>query len=164
MMRSIHSDTGLSKKVIIASVINNRPDKIVFTEKQMDQLYDLAVKCRNNSISKEELITELIGGGIEDWVAAFGIIIAIITVVNNVDAFQVSPGAIVPPHLQWLYGNQQPENHFGYGTGPGSITVTGATQNAGSEKREPSNGSVEVVSLIEKNSRLAKEAAIMGKN
>ena len=108
IMRSIHSDTP--KKVIIARVINNSPEKIAFTEKQMDQLYDLAVRYRNNSMSREEFILELRGGGIEDWVAAFGIIIAIITLINNVDAFQVppNPGAIVPPHLQWLYGNQQP--------------------------------------------------------
>lgn len=113
IMRSIHSDTP--KKVIIAQVINNSPEKIVFTEKQMDQLYDLSVKYRNNSMSRKELITELRGGAIEDWVAAFGVIIAIITLINNVDAFQVppNPGAIVPPHLQWLYGNQQPGNHFG---------------------------------------------------
>ena len=111
----------------------------------MDQLYDLAVKCRNNSISKEELVMELRGGGIEDWVGAFGIVIAIIAVLNNSDAFQVhpAPGAIVPPHLQWLYGNQQPGNHFGYGkgAGPRSITIVGATQNAGSEKKQPLSGS-----------------------
>jgi len=102
----------------------SRPDKIVFTEKRMDQLYDLAVKCRNNSMSKEELITKLRGGCVEDWIAAFGIIIAIITVLNNVDAFQVppAPGAIVPPHLQWFYGN-----HFGYGKKAG--------------KKQPSSGS-----------------------
>ena len=108
IMRSIHSDTP--KKVIIAGVINNSPEKTVFNEKQMDQLYDLAVKYRNNLISKEELVMELRGGGIEDWVAAFGIIIAIITLINNAGAFQVpsNPGATVPPHLEWLYGNQQP--------------------------------------------------------
>jgi hypothetical protein len=69
IMRSIDSDT--SKKVIIAQVINNSPEKIVFTEKQMDQLYDLAVKYRNNSMSREEFILELRGGGIEDWLAAY---------------------------------------------------------------------------------------------
>jgi len=120
----------------------------------MDQLYDLAVKCRNNSIRKEELITELRGGGIEDWVAAFGMIIAIITVINNVEAFQVppAPGAIVPPHLQWLYRNPKPGHHFGYGkgTGPRSITVTGATQNAGSEKKQPSSGSYNYIDVMRK--------------
>ena len=142
-MKSIHSDTP--KKVIIAQVIHNSPEKIVFTEKQIDQLYDLAVKYRNNSMNREELITELRGGSIEDWVAAFGVIIAIITLINNVDAFQVPPNpeAIVPPHLPWLYGNQKPGNHFGYGksAGPRSLTGIGMTQNAGSEKKDPSSGS-----------------------
>jgi hypothetical protein len=67
-MRSIHSDT--SKKVIIAQVIQDMPEKIIFNEKQMDKLYDLAVKYRNNSMSRKEFILELRGGGIEDWVAA----------------------------------------------------------------------------------------------
>jgi hypothetical protein len=53
------------------------------------------------------------------------------------------PGAILPPHLQWLYENQQPSNHFRYGKDAGqrSLTVTGLIQNAGSEKKEPSSGS-----------------------
>jgi hypothetical protein len=62
ILRSIHSDTP--KKVIIAQVIYNSPEKIVFTEKQMDQLYDFAIKYRNNSMSREEFILELRGGGI----------------------------------------------------------------------------------------------------
>ena len=42
-----------------------------------------------------------------------------------------------------MYGNQQPGNHFGYEKvlGPRSITIVGATQNAGSEKKQPSSGS-----------------------
>jgi len=70
----------------------------------MDQFYELAMKCRNGSMNKEELITQLRGGSIENWVGAFKIIIAIILVINNADGFQVppNPGAIVPPHLQWL--------------------------------------------------------------
>ena len=112
--------------------------------KQMDQLYDLAVKYRNNSMSREEFILELRGGGIEDWLAAFGIIIAIIAVLNNVEG-----GAIVTPHLQWLYGNQQPGNNFGYCKNSMRITsMTGATQNAGSEKKEPSKGSYDYVDVM----------------
>jgi hypothetical protein len=65
--------------MFIARVINYRPDEIVFTEKQMDQLYDLTVKCRNHFMSKEELIRELRGNASGDWIAAFKIIIAIIT-------------------------------------------------------------------------------------
>jgi hypothetical protein len=148
IMRSIHSDT--SKKVIIARVINNTPEKIFFTEKQMDQFYDLAVKYRNNSISREEIILELRGGEIKDWVAAFGIVVAVITVLNNVAGFQMPSGAPPPPHLGWLYGNQQPGNEFGYGkgAGPRSFTVAEMTQNAGSEKKEPSSGSYNYIDVV----------------
>ena len=47
------------------------------------------------------------------------------------------------PHLQWLYGNNYKPGQFGYGkgAGPRSSTVTGMTQNAGSDKKQPSSGS-----------------------
>jgi hypothetical protein len=41
-------------------------------------LYKIAGKFINGSISSEEAILKLRAGGIEGWVAAFGIIIAII--------------------------------------------------------------------------------------
>jgi hypothetical protein len=111
-------------------------------------LYNLSIECRNNSLSQEELITKisnLRGGSFIDIVAALGIIGAIIVLsINDWGlAFQPNPNVIIPPHLQWLYGNQQPENHFGYdkGAGPRSLTVTGMTQNAGSDKNQPSSGS-----------------------
>ena len=59
IMRSMRSDIDLSKKVIIGQVIKGMPDEIVFTEREMDQLYDLSVECINNSISQNELITRL---------------------------------------------------------------------------------------------------------
>jgi hypothetical protein len=70
-MRPIHSDADLWEKVRIAPVMDNMPDRVVFSEKQIEQLYDLAVKCRNNSTSKRELITKLRGGDIQDlsWAA-----------------------------------------------------------------------------------------------
>ena len=55
----MRSDIDLSKKVIIGQVIKGMPDEIVFTEREMDQLYDLSVECINNSISQNELITRL---------------------------------------------------------------------------------------------------------
>ncbi len=72
--------------------------------------------------------------------------------------FQPNPHAIVPPHLQWLYGNQQPGNHFGYGkeAGPRSVTVTGMTQNPGSDKKDPSSGSYKYIDVMKK---LEKESS-----
>ena len=140
------------------------PGEIDFTEKEIDQLYNLSIECRNNSLSKEQLITKisnLRGGSFIDIVAALGIIGAIIILSTN-DwglAFQPNPNGIVPPHLQWFYGNQQPGNHFGYGkeAGPRSVTVTGMIQNAGSDKKDPSSGSwdyVDVMRELDKQSKL----------
>ena len=82
------------------------------------------------------------GGSVVDVVAALGLIGAMI--INDWSlVFQPNPNAIIPPHLPWLYGNQKPGNHFGYskGAGPKSLTVTRMTQNAGSDKKQPSSGS-----------------------
>ena len=153
-MRSIDSNAGFSKEGIISQVIKEMPAEIDFTEKEIDQLYNLSIECRNNSLSKEQLITKIInlrGGSVIDIVAALGIIGAIIILLIN-DwglAFQPNPHVIVPPHFQWLYGNQQPGNHFGYGNG-GCITVTGMTQNAGSDKKDTSSGSGDYVDVMRK--------------
>ena len=118
LMRSIHSNVGFSKKAIIAQVIKEMPAEIDFTEREIDQLYNLSIECRNNSLSKKELITKIsnLRGGI-DIAAALGIIGVIIILLTNDSslAFQPNPNAMIPPHLQWLYGNQPPGNHFGYG-------------------------------------------------
>ncbi len=154
-MRSIHSNVGLSKKAIIAQVIKEMPAEMDFTEREIDQLYNFSIECRNNSLSQEELITKisnLRGGSFIDIVAALGLIDAIIILsINDWGlAFQPNPNVIIPPHLQWLYGNQQPGNHFGYGkgAGPRSITVTELTQNAGSEKKEQSSGSYNYIDVM----------------
>ena len=108
IMRSIHSNAGLSKKAIIAQVIRDMPATIVFTKMEMKQLYDLSVKCKDNSISQEELITTLSnlrGDSLVDVAVGLAIIAAIIIMASNANAFQPNPGTIVPPHLQWLYGN-----------------------------------------------------------
>lgn len=121
-MRSIHSNVGLSKKAIITQVIKEMPAEIDFTERKIDQLYNLSIECRNNSLSQKKLITKishLQSGSFINIVVALGLISAIIILsTNNWGlAFQPNPNAIIPPHLQWLYGNQQPGNHFGYGKG-----------------------------------------------
>ena len=98
------------------------------------------MNLRNNSLSQEELIAQinnLKGGSFIDIIAALGLIGVIITLLMNGSlVFQPNPNMNIPPHLQWLYENQQPRNHFGYGKKAGlrSPTVTGFTQNAGSDK------------------------------
>ena len=146
IMRSIHSNADLSKQAIIAQVIQQMPAEIDFTQKEMNELYYLSVECKNNSLSQEELITKITNlrsGSFVDVAAGLGIIAAIIILANNANGFQPNPHVNVPPHLQWLYGNNYQPGQFGYGkgVGPRSITVTGMTQNAGSEKKYPSSGS-----------------------
>ena len=77
------------------------PTEIDFTGKEIDQLYNLSIECRNNSLSKEQLITKisnLRGGSFVDLAAGLAIIAAIIILANNANGFQN-----VPPHLQWLF-------------------------------------------------------------
>ena len=146
IMRSIHLNADLSKQAIIAQVIQQMPAEIDFTQKEMNELYYLSVECKNNFLSQEELITKITnlrGGSFVDVAAGLAIIAAIIILANNANGFQPNPHVNVPPHLQWLYGNNYQPGQFGYGkeVGPRSITVTGMTQNAGSEKKYPSSGS-----------------------
>jgi hypothetical protein len=157
IMRSIHLKVGLSKKAIITQAIKEMPAEMDFTEREIDQLYNLLIECINNSLSQEELITKisnLRGGSFIDIFTALGLIGAIIILsINGWGlAFQPNPNMIIPPHLQWLYGNQQPGNHFGYGKGDGprSLTVTGMTQNAGSDKKQPSSGSWDYKEVMRK--------------
>jgi hypothetical protein len=159
-MRSIQlngplSNSPLSKKAIIAQVSKEMSSEIVFTKTEMDQLYDLSVKYKNNTMSKEKLLTEISnlrgGSGVE--IAAFLVIVATITLlIESSSGFQPNPNANIPPHLQWIYGNQQPGNQFGYGksSGPRSITVLEATQNAGSDKKDPSSGSYNYIDVMKK--------------
>ena len=163
IMRLSHSNVGLSKKAIIAQVIKEMPAEMGFTESEMDQLYHLSIELKNNSINQEQLIgkiSNLRGGNFIDIVAALGLIGAIIILSTNA---WTNPNAnkVAPPHLQWLYGNQQPGNHFGdgKGAGPRSLTVTRLTQNAGSDKKDPSSGSynyIDVMKELDKQSSKKK--------
>lgn len=65
IMRSIYLKVGLSKKAIITQVIKEMPAEMNFTEKEINQLYNLSIECRNNSLSQEELVLALKSGGME---------------------------------------------------------------------------------------------------
>ena len=109
---TIRAKIDLSKKVIIARVIESNSDRIVLTEKQMDQLYDIAMRCKSNSItSQNQLINELRGGGLLEphllTATLIGIIGAVVLTLYLSEGFQVPPNPnIVPPHLEWLYGRK----------------------------------------------------------
>jgi hypothetical protein len=105
-MRSINAETDLCKKVKIVLLICNMPNKIMFSDKDRDKFGELNIKWNSSSINIKELILEFRSDDLTDWVAKFGFALAIIIVLNNVDAFQVVQGSIVPPHLQWLWEKQ----------------------------------------------------------
>ena len=162
IIRSIHSNADLSKKqAIIAQVIQQMPAEIDFTQEEMNELYHLSVECKNNSLSREELITKITnlkGGSFVDVAVGLAIMAAIIILTNNASGFQPNPHVNVPPHLQWLYGNNYQPGQFDYGkgVGPRSITVTGMTQNAGSDKKYPSSGLWDYVDVMKE---LAKQSS-----
>ena len=107
-MRSIHSNADLSKQAIIAQIIQQMPAEIAFTQKEMNELYYLSVECKNNFLSQKEVITKITNlrsGSFVDVAAGLAIIAAIIILANNANGFQPNPHVNVPPHLEWLYGN-----------------------------------------------------------
>ena len=169
---AIHSNArlpknGLSKKAIIAQIIQEMPAEISFTEQEIDQLYHLSVECKNNSLTQEELITKITnlrGGDLVELVAALGVIGAILIMLLNdwSFGFQANPNEIVPFHLQWLYANNFKPGYFGYGkgAGPRSLTVTGMTRNAGSEKKQPSAGSWDYKKVMRELDRQSKQRTV----
>ncbi len=60
LMKYMESD--LSKKVIVLPVVADPVDKIIFTQQDMDRLYDLAVQYKNGDMTMEELLCNLRGG------------------------------------------------------------------------------------------------------
>lgn len=138
---------GFSKEAIIVQVVDNSSKKLLFTEKEMNYFYDFAIKFRNGSINQEQLIFQLWGVAMENWVGGFGIILAMIIAINNASGFQ-----ILPPDLQWLYGNNQLPSNFRLSKEnrrPRSITVMGLTQNASSEENS-SSGSWDYQEVMQK--------------
>lgn len=82
--------------------------EIDFTQNEIYELYHLLIQCYNNSLNQEALITKrknVRGGSFVDWALGLTIVAAIIIVINNnVYTFQpIKPN--LPPHLEWLYGN-----------------------------------------------------------
>lgn len=113
-MRSIHSNAGLSKKAIIAQVLQDIPAKIVFTKREMYQFYDLSMKIRNLSITQEEFQQEFsitinkiktlrAGDFVEDVVIVASVVcvVGIIIVAINppVSGFQPNTRTIIPPRI-----------------------------------------------------------------
>ena len=108
---------GIQTKHIlfIAPVISNRPDKILYTDKQIDEFYQIAGKFMNSSISIDEAILQLRGG---EKFKDFSFIVLYIWLYrlqnNHVQGFQT----IHLPHQEWMPkgANQRPLYVGGYGS------------------------------------------------
>ena len=127
MLRSIHSNAKLSKNAILAQVIEQMPAaKSAFTQEEMNELYYLSVEYKNNSLSKDELITKITNircGAFVDVIEGLAIILAIIIVAKNANGFQPNPHINPPPHLQWLYEDNYQPGQFEYGYGKGADQI-----------------------------------------
>ena len=152
VMESRYSNINLSKKALIAQISRELPTEMDFTEKEIDQFYNFSIEYINNELSQDELISKinnLRGGSLIDRAKYLVWLGLLIKKIDEILAFQPNANQIIPPHLEWLYGNHKPGNHFGYGKeyGPRSLAVTGLTKNAGSEKKDPSSGSYNYIDL-----------------
>jgi hypothetical protein len=125
--RSIHSNSALNKKVVIAVAVKNLPDEIRFSESELDQLYDLCVEYKNDLINRDELITKIkdIRGGDYVDVAVVIVFISIMIVAfpNLVDGFLENLPALADPKQpgrQKFYEPRSscPGNHFDAATRP----------------------------------------------
>jgi hypothetical protein len=145
LLKSVSSNEHFLKDDIITKVMQQLPPEFVFSDSEMESMYDLAFDFHVNSLTENELkarINSLRGGDLDFKdivVIVFIILIARFTVGPN--AFQINPrmNRIIPPHLQWVYGdNNQGQQGYGNGKGfgPRSVTVVNkATQSSGSDKK-----------------------------
>ena len=115
---------------------------------------------RTPEVSK--LIKTLRGGGLTEAALFLALIGIIVFLASNSQGFVIPGTGVVPPHLEQIYGNNRPGNDFGYGKGhgPRSITVTGLTQNAGSEKKEPLKGSYNYVEVMKELDRQSSKKIV----
>jgi hypothetical protein len=158
IMKFIDSNCDFSKQAIIAQVTQQMSPGIDFTQREIDQFYYFSIECKNNFISKEELITKI--SNLRDGNIDISYIIAALILICNIIillrnkilelALKPNPNAFIPPHLQLFHGDQKPKTNSGYsnGAGPRTLTVTELTKNSRSEKKDPSFNSWDYREII----------------
>lgn len=127
-----------SEKVKFAPVIQNTANKVIYTEPEIDELKQSVFNQFKKGYDVQQVINMLRAGGM-DFDTAFAIAltaaVAYMMYVNRVEGFQ--PVHHHPPRIgEWGNVNNGGPPHvggYGKGTGPRSITVTGAT-NSGFER------------------------------
>ena len=143
---------NLSKKSTVREIIENQY-QFNFLQSEIHKSYEIFIELINNLVTRQELYNRLLnfrGDDPEEVANALTTIGIIITLIKNqfVLSFNLNGNAIISPHLQWLYVNYYQPGQFGYGKGVVPRTVTGMTQNAGSDKKYPSSGSWDYVDVM----------------
>lgn len=142
---------SISEKVKIAPVIHNIADKVMYTELEIYELQQSVFNQFKKGDDGQNVMNRLRAGGM-DFETTFAIAltaaIAYMMYVNGVESFQ--PVHRYPPRIgEWgNVNNGGPPNVGGYGkgTGPRSITVTGAT-NSGYERNLIKNAYSQIPSI-----------------
>jgi len=84
---------------LIAPVIINQPDKSILTDLQLDEFNQISFKFLDGSISMDETILQLRGGGKFKDISSIILYIWLYRLHNNhVEGFQ----PIRPPHQEWM--------------------------------------------------------------
>ena len=100
---------------LIAPVITNQPDKSILTDLQLDEFNQISSKFLDGSISMDEAILQLRGGGKFKDISLIVLYIWLYRLQNNhVEGFQ----PIRPPHQEWMPkgADQRPPYAGGYGS------------------------------------------------
>ena len=108
-----------------------------------------------------EAIRKVRGGDLTEIGVFLAFIGIMLLMASNSQGF-VSPGIrVVQPHEQGIYGNNRPNHNFGYVKNSMRITsVSGATQNAGSEKKEPGKVSYEYQEVMQELKRQSSKKMV----
>ena len=96
-------------------VVSNRPDKIIYTDEQIDKLSKISFEFLDGSINMEKAILKLRAGGRFKDISFLAFYLWLYSSQNNsVQGFQ----QIRPPHQEWMPkgANQRPPYVGGYGS------------------------------------------------
>ena len=110
---------------LIAPVMTNKPDKSILIDLQLDEFNQISSKFLDGSISMDEAIFQLRGGGKFKDISLIVLYIWLYRLQNNhVEGFQV----IHPPHQEWMSkgANKRPPYSGGYGSS-NSVSSLGLT-------------------------------------
>lgn len=100
------SKPTLSREIIISQVIKNLPFAIDFNQVELEQLYQISVEYRNNSIDRDMVIvkiSDLRGGGFIEVMAGLIVIGSMILVAGGIlaEGFVPNPNVLSTSWTSW---------------------------------------------------------------